>query len=460
MSDPVTWDAGLVSRYDHVGPLYRAYPGPAHYHQTIRHRDITTALEDSGRLQRPLSLYIHIPFCASACHHCSRTRLISRDRSRVQSYLAALYREMELVGGSLQARSPVERLHLGGGTPALLGHGELAELLDQVRRIFDLRTDDNALYSVDIDPRAADWSTLGQLRELGFNHLNLGVPDLDGQVLEAINRQQSAAQTQAMMDAARVLAYRSVSMDLLYGLPRQTGASFAGTLDRIIAMKPDRLSLRRYAHRPEHHAAQQRINGAELPARDACLQIYGDSLRRLLEANYRFIGAGQFAMPDDSLSLAREAGMLIYGLQGYVPGVECDLIGFGVSAISRVGEVCWRNSCDVEDYRQALLGGRLAAQKGRVLSVDDRLRRLVIQQLMCRFRLDFRAVEQRFGIDFHCYFADCQSVLAQMAADGLIRLTACGIEVLPAGRPLVTQVCSLFDAYPMADSPSQSARHS
>ncbi|GGI93318.1 oxygen-independent coproporphyrinogen III oxidase [Halopseudomonas pertucinogena] len=447
MSDPVTWDAGLVSRYDHAGPLYRAYPGPAQYRDAISPRDLGAALENCGRLERPLSLYIHIPFCASACHHCSRTRLITRDRSRVQSYLAALYQEMELVSSHLQGRSSVERLHLGGGTPTLLDHGELAELMGRLRRHFRLRADDNAVYSVSIDPREADWSTLGQLRELGFNHLHLEVPDLDQRVLLAVNRRQNPDQTRTMMDAARALAYRSVSMDLLYGLPGQTSASFARTLDQAVAMKPDRLSLHRYLHRPERHAPQRHIRAAELPGRDECLSIFGSALHRLQQADYRFIGMGQFAMPDDSLSLAREAGMLIYGLQGYVAGVECDLIGLGASAISRVGGVCWRNDRDVERYRRKLSYPRLAADQGRVLTTDDRLRRVVIQQLLCRLRLDYRDIEQRFGIDFQIYFADCQAALRQMDQDGLIRLAAQGIEVLPAGWPLVARVCSVFDAY-------------
>lgn len=447
MSDPATWDAGLVSRYDQAGPLYRIYPGPAQYHNAISPRDLGKALRESGRLQRPLSLYIHIPFCATACHHCSSTRLITRERGRVQSYLAALYREMELVAAHLQGRSPVERLHLGGGTPTLLEHDDLAELMERLRRNFGLRVDDNAVYSVDVDPREADWARLGQLRELGFNHLNLGVPDLDERVLRVVNRQQSPRQTQTMMDAARALAYRSVGMELLYGLPDQTGPSFARTLEQVIDMKPDRMTLHRYLHRPERHAPQRHINPAALPGRDTCLEIYGASLCRLQQAGYRFIGMGQFALPDDSLSLAREADMLIYGLQGYVPGMECDLIGLGVSAISRVGDVCWRNRNEVNEYQRTVFRGALAPRKGWLLTADDRLRRMVIQQLLCRFRLDYRDVEQRFGIDFQVYFADCQAILRQMDQDGLIRLTPRGIEVPPAGWPLIASICSVFDAY-------------
>lgn len=447
MSDPVSWDAGLIRRYDKAGPLYTTYPTLAQYYDGILPTDLFAALQDSSRLERPLSLYVHIPFCANTCHYCYCTRVITKDRSRARLYLDALYREIELISQHTSMGSSVARLHLGGGTPTFLGHTDLGELMDRLRSGFNLHEDDMADYSVEVDPREADWSTLGLLRELGFNHVSLGVQDLDPQVQRAVNRLQSPEQTQAVMDAARALAYRSVSMDLIYGLPRQTPESFASTLERVIEMKPDRLTLRNYMHLPELYPSQRHIDEQQLPSHDTRLQLHGNSQQRLLEAGYRFIGMGQFALPDDNLSLARETGMLSRGLQGYVAGVECDLVGLGVSAISQVGNLYCRNSCDLQEYQQYLARGRLPLRQGVKCNADDRLRRLVIQQLMCQFQVRYADVEQRFNIDFAAYFADCMGMLRQMHEDGLICMSSRGIEVLPAGRPLVARICMVFDAY-------------
>ncbi|MFA5678236.1 MAG: oxygen-independent coproporphyrinogen III oxidase [Pseudomonas sp.] len=447
MSDPVSWDAGLIRSYDKAGPLYTAYPTLAQYYDGILPADLFAALKESSRLKRPLSLYVHIPFCANTCHYCYCTRVITKDRSRAEPYLKALYREIDLISEHVAAESPVTRLHLGGGTPTFLSHSDLSALMAKLRSRFSLNEDDIADYSIEVDPREADWSTLGLLRELGFNHVSFGVQDLDPEVQYAVNRLQSLEQTQAVMDAARALAYRSVNMDLICGLPRQTPESFTRTLERVIAMKPDRLTLRNYTHLPEQYPPQRHIEAQALPSEETRLQIHGNSQQQLLDAGYRFIGMGQFALPDDNLSLARETGMLSRGLQGYIAGVECDLIGLGVSAISQVGNLYCRNSCDLQEYQQHLEQGRLPLRQGLKCSADDRLRRVIIQQLMCQFKLRYADLEQRFNIDFAAYFADCMGTLRQMHEDGLINLSAHGIEVLPVGKPLLARICMVFDAY-------------
>ena len=447
MTDPVSWDAGLIRRHDKPGPLYTAYPPPAQYRDGILPGDLLAALQSSAGQGRPLSLSVHIPFCANACHFCYCTRVITKDRSRAQPYLNALYREIELLGSVQRPGASVERLHLGGGTPTFFSHQDLTEMMGRLRLGFSLHDDDVGDYSVDIDPREADWSTLGLLRELGFNHVILGVQDLDPQVQRAINRLQSQEETQAVMDAARALAYRSVHMQLMYGLPRQTVASFARTLTCVIDMQPDRLTLCNYVHLPERYASQRHIRADELPDHETRLAIYASSHAQLSAAGYRFIGVGQYALPDDSLSLAREADTLTYGLQGYLSGVGSDLLGLGVSALSQVGDICSRNTCDILEYQQLLQQGRLPLRQGLRRTADDRLRRTVIQQLLCQWRLSYREIEQRFNIDFPSYFSDCYGQLQHMHEDGLIRLDAAGLEVLPAGRPLVVRICAVFDAY-------------
>ena len=447
MTDPASWDAGLIRRHDKPGPPYTAYPPPAQYCDGMLPGDLLAALKDSAGQGRPLSLSVHIPFCANACHFCYCAKVITKDRSRAQPYLEALYREIELLGSAVRSAAAVERLHLGGGTPTFFGHRDLTQMMDRLRRGFNLHDDDIGDYSVEIDPREADWSTLGLLRELGFNHVIFGVQDLDPDVQRAINRLQSREETQAVMDAARALAYRSTHIHLMYGLPRQTVASFERTLAGVIDMQPDRLTLCNYHHLPERYASQRHIRTEDLPDYDMRLAIYANSHAQLSAAGYRFIGVGQYALSDDSLSLAREADTLTYGLQGYVPGVEGDLIGLGVSGISQVGGICSRNTRDTAVYQQQLQRGRLPLSQGLRRTADDRLRRTVIQRLLCQWRLNYREIEQRFNIDFPSYFADCYARLQQMHDDGLIRLDGAGLEILSAGRPLALRICSVFDAY-------------
>ncbi|WGK60572.1 oxygen-independent coproporphyrinogen III oxidase [Halopseudomonas sp. SMJS2] len=447
MSDSVSWDAGLIRRYDKAGSRYTAYPSPAHYAEGVLPADLITALQESRTAGRPLSLYVHIPFCANICYYCACTKIITKDRSRAQPYLQSLEREIRLTSRHLSPGQRVERLHVGGGTPTFLGHDDLRRLMERLRNAFTLHEDDTADYSIEIDPREADWATIGLLRELGFNRISFGVQDLDPDVQRAINRLQSPEQTQAVVDAARALAFRSVNIDLIYGLPGQTPDSFARTVTKVIEMHPDRLTLYNYAHLPDLFLPQRKISLAELPDSDSRLEICRRSFAQLLAAGYRHIGMGQFALPDDSLSNAQEIGRLARGLQGYMSGEQGDLIGLGVSAISQVGDLHCRNTGDIKLYQESLGQHRLALHRGLKCSADDRLRRVVINRLLCTYQLRYADIEQRFGIDFATYFADCQGMLGQLHRDGVIRLDVTGIEVLPAGRPLIASVCMVFDAY-------------
>ena len=447
MSDPVIWDAGLIRRYDKAGSRYTAYPSPNQYAEGVCATDLVSALQGSRTAGRPLALYVHIPFCANVCYCCACTKVITKDRSRAQAYLRALEREIQLVSQQLGPTQRVERLHIGGGTPTFLGHDDLRRLMTRLRESFQLQLDDSAAHMIEVDPREADWPTLGLLRELGFNQVSIGVQDFDPEVQRAINRLQSLDQTQTVMDAARTLAFRSVNIDLIHGLPRQTQASFARTLDSVITMHPDRVTLYPYVHLPDLFLPQRRISLAELPDPDTALEIRLDSYDRLLRAGYRHIGMGQFALPDDDLSNAQEIGQLGRSLQGYVTGADSDLIGLGVAAISQVGDFHCRNTGDLQLYQDSLEQHRLPLRRGIRCTADDRLRRVIINNLMCHYRLRFAEIEQRFGIDLATYFADCLAMLRQLHRDGVIHLDATGIEILPAGRPLVASVCAVFDAY-------------
>lgn len=458
MFNPIQWDAELIRRYDKAGPRYTSYPTAVQFHDGITPSDLLAALDKSCEQRTPLSLYIHIPFCANICYYCACNKVITKDRSRSQPYLDSLYREIDLLKSHVSPEQQVEQLHLGGGTPTFLSNEQLRELLLKLRESFSLRSDDGGDYSIEIDPREADWATMGVLREIGFNRVSFGVQDLDPEVQRAVNRLQSFEQTEAVMKAARQLGFRSINIDLIYGQPKQTPAGFAKTLEAIIALRPDRLSIFNYAHLPERFKPQRRINAEDLPSPADKLLMFENSIRQMAEAGYRYIGMDHFALPDDLLSQAQDNGELQRNFQGYTTHDHCDLLGMGVSSISQVGDLFCQNTADVNLYQETVDNGQLAVRRGLIRNADDRLRRAVITQLICHFRLAFADIEQRFAIDFRSYFADAWPLLEQMHRDGLIRLDQQGIEVLPAGRLLVRSVCMVFDAYLAADNQQRFSR--
>ncbi|EIK95057.1 coproporphyrinogen III oxidase [Pseudomonas sp. M47T1] len=447
MLDTLAWDDELIRRHDQPGPRYTSYPTAVQFNNQVGSFDLLHALRDSRKALRPLSLYVHLPFCAHICYYCACNKVITKDRGRAQPYLQRLEQEIQLIACHLDPRQTVQQLHLGGGTPTFLSHDELRQLMASLRSHFNLRIDDGGDYGIEIDPREADWSTMGLLRELGFNRVSIGVQDLDPQVQRAVNRLQSLEETRAIIEAARTLQYRSVNLDLIYGLPRQTVEGFARTVEEVIQLQPDRLSVFNYAHLPERFMPQRRIDHVELPPPGVKLQMLKRTIEQLTAAGYRYIGMDHFALPDDDLAIAQEEGQLQRNFQGYTTHGHCDLIGLGVSAISQVGDLYSQNSSDLNEYQAALAGAQLATARGLNCDADDRLRRAVIHQLICHFELDFATVEQRFGIEFRGYFAAVWPQLQALRADGLIELDEVGIRVKPVGRLLVRSVCMLFDAH-------------
>ncbi len=447
MLDAIRWDTDLIRRYDQAGPRYTSYPTAVQFHDGIGSFDLLHALRDSRKAQRPLSLYVHVPFCANICYYCACNKVITKDRGRALPYLERLEKEIELISCHLDPKQQVEQLHFGGGTPTFLNHDELRRLMAKLRKHFNLLDDDSGDYGIEIDPREADWSTMGLLRELGFNRVSLGVQDLDPVVQQAVNRLQTLEQTRAIVEAARTLQFRSVNIDLIYGLPKQTPENFARTVDAVIALQPDRLSVFNYAHLPERFLPQRRINASDLPAPADKLLMLQNSIEQLTAAGYRYIGMDHFALPDDELASAQEDGTLQRNFQGYTTHGHCDLVGLGVSSISQVGDLYSQNTSDLALYQQTLDNDQLTTCRGLQCNEDDRLRRAVIQQLICAFSLEFASIEKQFNIEFHRYFADIWPQLEQMASDGLIDLSATGIDIRPAGRLLARSVCMLFDHY-------------
>ncbi|MDI1301887.1 MAG: oxygen-independent coproporphyrinogen III oxidase [bacterium] len=447
MLDAIHWDAGLIRRYDQAGPRYTSYPTAVQFHDGIGARELLQALHESRTAKRPLSLYVHLPFCAHICYYCGCNKVITQDRSRALPYLERLEREIDLISRQLDPQQTVEQLHFGGGTPTFLSHDELRRLMGHLRQRFNLRTDDGGDYGIEIDPREADVSTMTLLRELGFNRVSFGVQDIEPDVQRAVNRIQSIEQTSTLIDAARALNYRSINIDLIYGLPLQTPESFARTVAAIIKLQPDRLSVFNYAHLPERFRPQRLIKAEELPAPADKLAMLQNCIEQLGNAGYRYIGMDHFALPGDELALAQENGSMQRNFQGYTTHGHCDLIGMGVSSISQIGDLYAQNLSNLKQYEERIDAGELAVFRGLLCNEDDVIRRAVIQKLICDFRLRFADIEARFALVFRDYFAEAWPALEQMHRDGLITLGDDSIDILPAGRLMARSVCMLFDRY-------------
>src|ERR1700712_4834503 len=395
----------LLTKYDTSGPRYTSYPtavqftgtfDPAHYHR---------AAADPGAASSDLSLYFHIPFCDTVCFHCGCNKIATKNRAHARPYLDRLKRELVLQAKRFDTARPVSQLHWGGGTPTFLSHDEMAELMTPTAESFRLLPDAKAEYSIEVDPREASAETIGVLRDLGFNRLSFGVQDFDLRVQQAINRVQPLETTQTVMSAARAEGYKSVSVDLIYGLPHQNLESFSRTLDTIIALAPHRLSVFRYAHMPALFKMQRHIDETALPSPAVRLAILERVIEKLTGAGYAYIGMDHFALPTDELAIAQRAGTLQRNFQGYSTQADCDLIGLGVSSISKVGDVYAQNAKDMAGYGEAIDRGELAITRGVQLNADDRMRRDVIAQLMCQFSLRFDAIEAVYGIRFPVAFA-------------------------------------------------------
>lgn len=431
MDQSLVFDLDLIHKYDHAGPRYTSYPTAPQFHEGFGEQEYRAAAAASNRSERPLSLYFHIPFCDTICFYCACNKIATKDRGMATGYLQRVYREIALQGELFDASRKVEQLHWGGGTPTFISHDQMRELMDVTRHHFSLAEDEVGEFSIEIDPREATAKTIALLRGIGFNRLSMGVQDLDPVVQQAVNRIQSEAETMAVLEAAREHGFRSISIDLIYGLPFQTADSFLRTLDRIIEVGPDRLSVFNYAHLPRVFKPQRRINADDLPAPQTKLEILKATIDHLEQAGYIYIGMDHFARPDDELAVAQREGTLYRNFQGYSTHANCDLVAMGVTSISMVADTYCQNMRGLDEYYQRLDQGRLPVFRGIELNRDDLIRRDVITRLICHFRLDFADVERRWGIDFHDYFATDLAKLDEMEADRLLARDGWRIQVLP-----------------------------
>ncbi|MCD8522044.1 MAG: oxygen-independent coproporphyrinogen III oxidase [Saccharospirillaceae bacterium] len=446
MTEQLLWDPLLIQRYNKPGPRYTSYPTAVEFQPVRDDLGERTAFARRDN-SKALSLYIHIPFCRHVCYYCGCNKIVTKHTERAAPYLTRLKKEILLKRALLDEKAVVEQLHLGGGTPTFLSDDELTDLMQFLRQHFNFSTSDSADYSIEIDPRELRPDTLNVLRSLGFNRLSFGVQDLEHQVQEAVNRIQPESMIRAVMNDARALGFRSINMDLIYGLPFQTLESFDRTLDSIIAMSPDRLSVFNYAHLPERFKPQRRICADDLPGADEKLTILGHCISKLSAANYHYVGMDHFAKPDDELARAQAAGKLHRNFQGYTTHGDCDLIGFGVSSISQIGDYYLQNQVTQEIWEQALNDDRLPTMKLLVTSTEDKLRRTVIAELLCHLKCEFATLDQMFTINSRQHLQSSLDALAPMVNDGLVIIDQHAIRITDKGRLLVRNACMAFDTY-------------
>ncbi|MFB3853876.1 MAG: oxygen-independent coproporphyrinogen III oxidase [Vicinamibacterales bacterium] len=437
----------LLRKYDRPGPRYTSYPTAVEFHARFGPEDYRSRLQEAaGRRDEPLSLYVHLPFCEERCTFCGCTVIITKKREVAGRYLEYLYREIELVSDALGGRRRTVQYHWGGGTPSYLSPDQMARLHDAVLRHFDVAPDGEL--AVEVDPRVTTTDHLKTLGELGFNRLSLGVQDFTPEVQSAVNRIQSFDDTRAVVEGARRFGFLSVNIDLIYGLPLQTVASFGQSVEAVIGLRPDRLAVYSFAHVPWIRGNQKRLRPEDLPPPDLKLQLFAEARARFLAAGYRAIGMDHFALPDDELARAAAAGTLHRNFMGYTTRPAPDMIGLGVSAIGEVAGAFSQNTKKLSSYYAAIDGGNFPVERGCVLEFDDLVRRHVITQLMCNFRLDIRDVERRFQVEFSRYFAHELADLSEgPVAHGFLEQNDGWLAVTPPGRLFVRNICMAFDRY-------------
>lgn len=443
------FDADLLRRYDRPGPRYTSYPTAPQFSTDFGEAQLReVALASNGDpIPRRLSLYVHVPFCLSPCFYCGCNRIITRDKARAETYLARLYREIGMMAALFDRDREAIQVHFGGGTPNFLSPAQIREVMETLRSQFRFSAASERDVSIELDPRFISPADVAELAGIGFNRASLGVQDFDPAVQAAVNRIQGVEETGAIIEACRAHGFRSVNVDLIYGLPKQDPEGFARTLDTVVAMRPDRLAIYGYAHLPELFKPQKQIDATDLPTPEAKLGLLQLAIETLTRAGYSYIGMDHFALPDDALARAQANGSLHRNFMGYTTHADSDLVGLGVSAISHIGDSFSQNPRDLPGWQVAIDQGRLPVFRGMRLDEDDRLRADLIQQLMCQGEIPVRALERRYGIDFEDYFADALEQLRPLQADGLVRVEPGLIAATAQGRLLLRNIAMCFDRY-------------
>jgi oxygen-independent coproporphyrinogen-3 oxidase len=444
--------ADQLKKYDVPGPRYTSYPTADRfveaftedtYKQALDHRRVTSK-------GQALSMYVHIPFCESLCFYCACNKIITKHHKRGTEYLRYLSREIDMHVAHLGADQAISQLHLGGGSPTFLSDDELSELMAMIKRSFSLPP--GGEYSIEIDPRTVDEQRLKHLAELGFNRVSFGVQDFDYEVQKAVHRIQPAEQVFDLTRLAHQFKFQSVNVDLIYGLPKQTPESFATTLKQVVELKPERIALYAYAHLPERFKPQRRISQYELPTAAAKISMLSEAITTFLDAGYVYIGMDHFALPTDSLAIAKQQGRLHRNFQGYSTQADTDLIGLGVSSIGKIGATYSQNAKTLEEYYDRLDQGRFPVTRGLALSRDDLIRRSVIMAIMCHGELRYESIELSYMIDFKEYFSHELTLLKEKESTGMLVMEEDGFKVTETGWFFIRAIAMVFDRYLQVDT--------
>jgi oxygen-independent coproporphyrinogen-3 oxidase len=449
MEQLVKFNTELIKRYDVAGPRYTSYPTAVQFMEGFDAEAYVryTTGSNNELIPKPLSLYVHLPFCHSLCYYCGCMKKVTRHEQQGERYLDLLLREVAMQGELFDHDREVVQLHFGGGTPTYHNDDQLKKLMSSLGRHFSLSEDDSREFSIEVDPRTIAHERLAHLAEMGFNRISLGVQDIEPRVQKAVNRIQDPESTLQMVDDARSLGFNSVSIDLIYGLPLQTVESFSRTIDTVVAARPDRLAVYNYAHLPHIFRAQRMIDAKDIPSPETKLKLMELTIDRLTSLGYVYIGMDHFALPEDELTIAQREGGLQRNFQGYSTRRECDLVGLGVSAIGKVGDCYAQNLKDIPTWQSVVAEGKLPIWRGISLTTEDRLRRSVIESIMCHGEVNFETYESNFAIDFHDHFALELSQLEQLEADGLIEMGNDEFRATPEGRLLLRAIAMVFDEY-------------
>jgi oxygen-independent coproporphyrinogen-3 oxidase len=436
------WDQALIEKYNYSGPRYTSYPTALEFNENFNYPTLIQATKTYPT--RPLSLYIHIPFCHKLCYFCGCNKVITRHQEKADKYLDYLEREIKRQAPHFSARQ-VSQLHWGGGTPTFLLPKQITRLMGMLRQHFHFT--DNAELSIEVDPREIALSTIDHLAKEGFNRLSLGVQDFNKAVQKAVNREQDEAFISALLTRAKARGFRSTNLDMIYGLPLQTKESFAHTLSKVVALDPARLSIFNYAHMPTLFAAQRKINEDDMPKAAEKLAMLQYTIEFLTQSGYQFIGMDHFAKPDDELAQAQRQGILHRNFQGYTTQQDADLLGLGVSAISQIGHTYSQNQKKLALYYSQIDELGHAQWRGVSLNQDDLIRREVIKKLICNFALDIKEIEQQFALTFKDYFSEDIKLLQCFIDDQMVFITPEKITVTPKGHLLIRNICMCFDIY-------------
>jgi oxygen-independent coproporphyrinogen III oxidase len=439
-----SWD--LIKKYDRPGPRYTSYPTAPEWKDDFKAPQYLTHLARAEQAGGPLSIYVHLPFCREMCRFCGCNVIATHDRSRADSYLDVLEKEVALVVAHLPTRRKVSQLHWGGGTPTFLDEKQLTRCHAILARHFQFQED--AELAVEIDPAITTKRQIDVLAGLGFNRISMGVQDFDPKVQETVARIQGEKETNDLVVAARAAGFHGVNLDLIYGLPYQTPESWAHTLERIVAMHPDRMAVFGFAYTPWFKPHQNLLPKEALPKTEERVRLFLQTVESFTKGGYRLIGLDHFALESDELARAQRAGTMFRNFQGYTIRPADDTVAFGMSSISDIGGAYAQNPHKLKDWAEAVEAGRIPVDRGAAMSADDQLRRFVINRVMCQLRLDLGEVESRFGGPARAAIeADLRSGLDELTADGLVTFDGQVLEVTPLGQLLVRNVAMLFDSY-------------